>query len=67
MVNKNYSNFFSLWDVLFNTYEDPKSTKEAATHLENLGVPGIKDQHYKNLIVWLAEPVMDSWKLIFKK
>ena len=67
IIDKNFGQFFSFWDVTFGTYHQVYSKKEAEFHLQNMGVNETPEDSYNDIIEFLLLPFKDSYHLIKKK
>lgn len=57
--NRNFGIIFSFWDRLFGTYYFPRGRGEEENALQNLGVAGMGDDHYRTLVHALCGPFVE--------
>jgi len=59
IIDKNYGQVFSIWDVMFGTYKSPGTISEANEHFKNVGVEDMSDDIYSDFIDALWMPIRD--------
>lgn len=64
--NVNLGGSFLIWDRLFKTFYMPETLEERAQITGSLGVHGIPDDHYKNVVSAIVFPILDSLGILLK-
>jgi sterol desaturase/sphingolipid hydroxylase (fatty acid hydroxylase superfamily) len=64
VINRNFGQFFALWDVMFSTALLPQQEDRAVDHGKMLGVDGMGEEYYANIIQWLCRPFVDAFRAI---
>jgi sterol desaturase/sphingolipid hydroxylase (fatty acid hydroxylase superfamily) len=67
IVDKNYGGIFSIWDVMFGTYHAASNAEETSKVLQDLGVDGMSDGHYRNALAWFFYPIVDFARLLVQR
>jgi sterol desaturase/sphingolipid hydroxylase (fatty acid hydroxylase superfamily) len=49
LVNKNMGNTLSIWDIMFGTYYEAKTSNDYFKQQSNVGLPEVSDNLYKNI------------------
>ena len=67
VVNKNMGATLSIWDILFGTYYEVKTSDDYFKQQENVGLPEVKDDLYKSVIHAIIIPFQLSFSILVKK
>ena len=67
VINKNFGQFFSLWDVIFGTYVEEENINKYLVHYDNLGVEDMPDGTYNDVLEWVFLPVKDAFNYLKHK
>ena len=67
VVNKNMGATLSIWDIMFGTYYEVKTSKDYFKQQANVGLPEVGDDLYKSIFHALIIPFKTSFNIIIKK
>lgn len=67
VINKNMGGVLSIWDVIFGTYYEIKTSEEYFEHRSQLGLPEVEDNLYKNIFYALFIPFKVSFFILANK
>ena len=62
IINKNFGSYFSIWDSLFDSFVPTGVNTISVDHRNNLGVEGMGDDYYVNIMDWLIKPFKEVFK-----
>jgi sterol desaturase/sphingolipid hydroxylase (fatty acid hydroxylase superfamily) len=66
VIDQNFGSTLAIWDYLFGTHHDVRNLDEFNHHLANLGVRGMPDNVYKNVLHATWQPMVDAWRMLIQ-